>query len=130
MKFQEHRKNCFVRTLSLALAGVLLITNSAWAQMLEEIVVTAQKRAEDLQDTPIAVTAFTGEQLQQAGVFDSIALSNVVPNVTGMQFLSIYAAFPSRNAGIPRTRPPRSTWTAPWCRACPASMPISMTLNA
>ena len=82
MKFQEHRKNGFARTLSLALAGVLLITNTAWAQVLEEIVVTAQKRSEDLQDTPVAVTAFTGEQLQQAGVYDSIALSNVVPNVT------------------------------------------------
>ena len=82
MKFQEHRKNGFARTLSLALAGVLLITNTAWAQMLEEIVVTAQKRSEDLQDTPVAVTAFTGEQLQQAGVFDAIGLSNVVPNVT------------------------------------------------
>ena len=82
MKFQEYRKNGFARTLSLALAGVLLITSTAWAQVLEEIVVTAQKRSEDLQDTPVAVTAFTGEQLQQAGVYDSIALSNVVPNVT------------------------------------------------
>ena len=82
MKCKEHRKNCFARTLSLAFAGILLITGSAGAQVLEEIVVTAQKRAEDLQDTPVAVTAFTGEQLQQAGVFDSIALSNVVPNVT------------------------------------------------
>ena len=52
------------------------------AQVLEEIVVTAQKRTEDLQDTPVAITAFTGEQLQQAGVFESIGLSNVVPNVT------------------------------------------------
>ena len=82
MKFQEHRNNCVARTLGLALAGVLLITNTAWSQVLEEIVVTAQKRTEDLQDTPVAVTAFTGEQLQQAGVFETFGLSNVVPNVT------------------------------------------------
>ena len=82
MKSQEHRKNCFARTLGLILAGVLLIGNTAWSQVLEEIVVTAQKRSEDLQDTPVAVTAFTGEQLQQVGVYDSIGLSNVVPNVT------------------------------------------------
>ena len=82
MKFQKHRKNCVARTLGLALAGVLLITNTAWSQVLEEIVVTAQKRAEDLQDAPVAVTAFTGEQLQQAGVYDSIGISNIVPNVT------------------------------------------------
>ena len=82
MKFQKHRKNGFARTLSLAFAGMVLITHTSWSQELEEIVVTAQKRAEDLQDTPVAVTAFTGEQLQQAGVYDSIGLSNVVPNVT------------------------------------------------
>ena len=82
MGIQRHRKNGFARTLSLALAGMLLISNTAWSQMLEEIVVTAQKRAESLQDTPVAVTAFTGEQLEQAGVFDSIGLSNIVPNVT------------------------------------------------
>ena len=82
MEIQRHRINGFARTLSLALAGMLLISNTAWAQVLEEIVVTAQKRAESLQDTPVAVTAFSGEQLEQAGVFDSIGLSNIVPNVT------------------------------------------------
>ena len=69
-------------TLVPVLAGLLLCPGTAWAQALEEIVVTAQKRSEALQDTPVAVTAFTGEQLQQVGVFDSIGLSNVVPNVT------------------------------------------------
>ena len=73
---------CITRTLVPVFAGLLLCSGAARAQVLEEIVVTAQKRAEGLQDTPVAVTAFTGEQLQQAGVFDSIALSNVVPNVT------------------------------------------------
>jgi iron complex outermembrane receptor protein len=79
MGIQRHRKNGFARTLSLALAGMLLISNTAWSQMLEEIVVTAQKRAEGLQDTPVAVTAFSGEQLEQAGVFDSIGLSISYP---------------------------------------------------
>ena len=82
MGYLTRSKNGFSRTLVLAFAGTLLIAGSAWAQVLEEIVVTAQKRAEDLQDTPVAVTAFTGEQLQQAGVYDAIGLSNIVPNVT------------------------------------------------
>jgi iron complex outermembrane receptor protein len=76
---QINRKNGSARTLGLALAGMLLITSTAWAQVLEEIVVTAQKRAEGLQDTPVAVTAFSGEQLEQAGVFDSIGLSISYP---------------------------------------------------
>ena len=75
-------KYTITRVLLPALAGLLICSGSARAQMLEEIVVTAQKRSEDLQDTPVAVTAFTGEQLQQVGVVDSIGLSNVVPNVT------------------------------------------------
>lgn len=82
MKTQHHKTFCISHILIPAVAGLLLCSGAAWAQVLEEIVVTAQKRAEGLQDTPVAVTAFTGEQLQQAGVFDSIALSNVVPNVT------------------------------------------------
>jgi len=35
---------------------------------LDEIVVTAQKRAERLQDVPISVQAVTGEMLQKMGV--------------------------------------------------------------
>ena len=82
MGFQSNRKNRVAGCSGLVIAGMLLCVNTASAQLLEEIVVTAQKRAEDLQDTPVAVTAFTGEQLQQIGVVDAIGISNVVPNVT------------------------------------------------
>ena len=34
------------------------------AQQIEEIVVTAQKRAQNQQDVPVALDAFTGEMLQ------------------------------------------------------------------
>ena len=55
-----------------ALASVSLMTGTAHAQAanesdgtgLEEIVVTAQKREQNLQDVPIAVTAITGDSLQ------------------------------------------------------------------
>ncbi|MEQ9661085.1 MAG: TonB-dependent receptor, partial [Parasphingopyxis sp.] len=45
------------------------------------IVVTAQRREEALQDVPIAVTAFQGEQLQQAGIDDVLELSRVTPSL-------------------------------------------------
>lgn len=48
---------------------------------LDEIVVTAQKRAEDLQRTPAAVTAIGGEALVAAGVTDIRAAQNLVPSV-------------------------------------------------
>jgi iron complex outermembrane receptor protein len=46
-----------------------------------EIVVTAQKRATSIQDTPIAMRAFDGEQLTQAGVGDVNGLTRVAPDL-------------------------------------------------
>ncbi|MFT4053607.1 MAG: TonB-dependent receptor [Novosphingobium sp.] len=46
-----------------------------------EIVVTAQKRATSIQDTPIAMRAFDGEQLTKAGVADVSGLSRMAPDL-------------------------------------------------
>ncbi|NIB38580.1 TonB-dependent receptor [Pseudomaricurvus alkylphenolicus] len=49
---------------------------------LEEVVVTAQKREESLQDVPVAVTAFSGLQLEEAGIQTIADLERVTPNTT------------------------------------------------
>lgn len=49
---------------------------------IQEIVVTAQKRAENVQDVPIAVSAFTSEALQERAVGSVAGLSALAPNVT------------------------------------------------
>lgn len=49
---------------------------------LEEIVVTAQKRAENLQDTPLAVSALTTETLEARGITDVSGISSAAPNLT------------------------------------------------
>ena len=49
---------------------------------LEEIVVTAQRREESAQDTPIAVAAFNADQLTKAGVLASEDLPSVVPGLS------------------------------------------------
>src|SRR5947209_695664 len=46
------------------------------------IVVTARRRAETLLNVPIAVTAFTGAQLENEGARDITELANTTPNVT------------------------------------------------
>jgi iron complex outermembrane receptor protein len=56
---------------------------------LEEIVVTAQRREENLQDVPISIIAMTGAMLEEAGVRDPRDLQTFVP---GMQFQSGTAA--------------------------------------
>ncbi|PZQ57237.1 MAG: hypothetical protein DI570_20195 [Phenylobacterium zucineum] len=48
---------------------------------VEEVVVTAQKRAENVQDVPISVTAFSGKALEAAGVQDVRDLRRVAPNL-------------------------------------------------
>lgn len=47
-----------------------------------EIVVTARRRDEALQDVPIAVTAFSGAQLERQGALDITDVGDVTPNVT------------------------------------------------
>jgi iron complex outermembrane receptor protein len=48
---------------------------------LTEIIVTAQKRAENLQDVPVAVSVLTGEQLAASGGMKATDLTNLVPNL-------------------------------------------------
>ena len=48
---------------------------------LEEIVVTARRREEALQDTPVAVSAFSGEALEIRGVENIADVGQLVPNV-------------------------------------------------
>lgn len=49
--------------------------------MLEEVIVTAQKREQNLQDVPIAVTAFTGETLKLTGANDLVDLASNAPSL-------------------------------------------------
>ncbi len=48
----------------------------------EVIVVTARRREETLQDTPVAVTAFSPQQLENLGAQDITALTQFTPNIT------------------------------------------------
>src|SRR5439155_13270136 len=46
------------------------------------IVVTARRRNELLLDVPVAVTAYSGEQLNRSGALDITAIADTTPNVT------------------------------------------------
>ena len=48
---------------------------------LQEIVVTAQRRAEGVQEVPISIQAFSGAQLQELGIKSSVDLAQFTPNV-------------------------------------------------
>ena len=70
------------------LLGALLATTNTWTVIhaqegsaaLEEIIVTAQKRQENLQTLGISVSAFDGDTLNTLGARDIVDLSKFVPN--------------------------------------------------
>lgn len=64
-------------TLALVLAAVTAAANA----QLEEVVVTAQKVESSLQDTPIAITAFSGETLEALGAVNATDIGDFAPNV-------------------------------------------------
>jgi outer membrane receptor protein involved in Fe transport len=71
------RSLLFFNTLLMATA----FTVPAFAQ-IETVVVTAEKRAEDIQTVPIAVTAISGADLKQKQIYTFKDLQFNVPNVT------------------------------------------------
>ena len=59
------------------------VTFAGHAQLqLEEIVVTAQKRAQNLQDVPISVLAVSGEEISRQGFKRLEEVTTLMPNVT------------------------------------------------
>ena len=75
---------CSQRLIAAAVAAALVPSARLLAQSsegLEEIVVTAQRREQSLQDVPISVTAITGEAIEEGGFSDVEDLSIFVPNL-------------------------------------------------
>jgi iron complex outermembrane recepter protein len=81
-------------TLALAISGAMAggyawsadadetNANAGAAPELEEIIVTAEKRSENMQDVPIAVIAVSAQQLKDAGVKDIKDLQTLTPGLT------------------------------------------------
>jgi iron complex outermembrane recepter protein len=77
-------------TLASVALGCFATPHAAFAQEeavaeddagIEEIVVTAQKRSEAIQDVPIAISAFTAETIERQGLDDALDLQLQVPNL-------------------------------------------------
>ena len=68
---------------ALVLSSVALLSGipQAGAQQLSEIVVTAERRETNLQDTPISVISFNADQLESTVVRDLFDISDAVPNL-------------------------------------------------
>lgn len=75
------RKNLLASSVSAAV--VASVATSASAQEIEEVIVTATKRAENVQDVPLAITAFSGNFIKDVNLDDVKDLVTFTPGVTG-----------------------------------------------
>ncbi|MBN8830095.1 MAG: TonB-dependent receptor, partial [Sphingomonadales bacterium] len=91
------------RATTRQIAAVLLLTTALSAPVFaqddapadeaadtQDIIVTAQFRSQRLQDTPIAITAQTGEMLAERGITTTTQLVAVAPNVNLTQNASVF----------------------------------------
>ena len=63
-------------------AGVPICSHAEGISGLEEVVVTAQKREERLQDVPISITAMSGAELEAKGIANMYGALSATPSVT------------------------------------------------
>lgn len=81
----------FAKSLHVLLAGAsaMALASPAMAQDadqggLGEIIVTAQKREQNLQQVPISISAVAGEQLELRGITETKQLGAIAPNVSAL----------------------------------------------
>jgi len=70
-----------ISTVFTTVTPVSAVAQDVDTSQLEEITVTARRREETLQDTPIAVSAYTGERLEDMGITMVTRLQEMVPNL-------------------------------------------------
>lgn len=81
---------CKQHTLKTRISGIIALSflhqAPAVAEGLEEIVVTAQRRAENLQEIPVAVSALSENTIEQADIHDLTDIATRVPGLTFSPF--------------------------------------------
>tara|TARA_B100000780_G_scaffold177005_1_gene124093 strand:+ start:1152 stop:3872 length:2721 start_codon:yes stop_codon:yes gene_type:complete len=90
----------YIKLLKNALLlNLVFISVAATAQEIEEVVVTATKKAESIQDVAISIEAFTADQLARDQVYDLSDLAEVVPGLEVSKGVGSGSAFSMRGIG-------------------------------
>lgn len=74
-------KLSFLLVLPAAFLSMPATTIAQEQNTIEEIIVTAERRETSIQNTPIAVSAFTGREMERAGTIDPYQMAAQVPNM-------------------------------------------------
>lgn len=95
-----------LRLILVALAATFVMPEAfAQGSLIEEVVVTARKRAESLEESPVSVRAFTATEIQSAGIETPRDFIALTPNVTlvetqnaGNAFINVRGVSQARNS--------------------------------
>ena len=113
-RFSRGVAGALMASVCMAAPGILTASGVSAAEAeqvtdsFEEIVVTARKREERLQDIPDAITALTADTIEQAGIDSVSGVADMVPNLSivqtqqpGVDFLIIRGIGQARNQEPP-----------------------------
>ncbi len=81
MLYFKHPKKLIAALSALAITSPVTCADGSSSGFLEEITVTARKRAENLQQTPISISAFTANGLEQRQVDNIAQVAGFTPNL-------------------------------------------------
>jgi iron complex outermembrane recepter protein len=70
-----------VKPVSAGVAAICLAMSAGAQAALEEIVVTAQKRTENMQEVPVSVSAISGSEMESLRFRDSTDITSQIPNL-------------------------------------------------
>jgi iron complex outermembrane receptor protein len=82
--------------LILSTALAMLLPLLATAAAIEEVIVTAQKRDESIQDVGISISAFSARQLEQLGIKNTVDITQQVPGLHLFSFSPAFTVFSLR----------------------------------
>ena len=87
-RMNRHKGSLYRRLRGMAVVAIALTggVQPGYAQTggIEEVIVTAQKRAESMQDVPISMQALTGEDLRELGLKNATDVLNMFANVSSI----------------------------------------------
>lgn len=108
MKHEIRLPHYLALVAAVGLAFQVAAPAFAQQQLLEEVVVTARKVEENIQEAPITVNALTEAQIDDAGVTQTADYIQLIPNVTlaesqtiGTSFLTVRGLSRVRNGELP-----------------------------
>ncbi|WP_339671033.1 TonB-dependent receptor [Dasania marina] len=87
------RRSSLSQAISGSLVALSCASTGASASVLEEVIVTSQKRIENIQDVGISVSAFTGDQMSALGMVNTIDIIQQVPGLQLQSFTPAFTAF-------------------------------------